>query len=35
MEHARIAINNVQMNLARFMKTAQEVVYACNDFKFF
>ena len=33
MEHAQIAINNVQMRLAQFMKTALEVGYACNYFK--
>ena len=35
MEHAQIAINNVQMRLAQFMKTALEVGYACNYFKYF
>ena len=35
MEHAQIAINNVQTSLAQFMKTAPEVGYACNYFDYF
>ena len=35
MEHAQIAINNVQMSLAQFTKTALEVGYACNYFDYF